>query len=255
MSTPTSAGWYPDPDDADQLRYFDGIVWTAHRTPRRTERPQPVEPAPTPTEPAPYDWGLAPSGGVPGAGGAYGRPVGTPGEVRLEDGAVLAEWWRRLLARIVDWFVTSIVAGLLSLPFVGPVVDAAERYFSQALTDPSPDPAPLTDAILGIALPVTLIGAAVALVYEVVFLVWKAATPGKLLLGTRVRPLGTDGPVRADVALRRQVLPLVADLLALVPFLGFLGTVLSVVDPAWLLFDPKRQALHDKVAGTVVVRR
>jgi uncharacterized RDD family membrane protein YckC len=30
---------------------------------------------------------------------------------------------------------------------------------------------------------------------------------------------------------------------------------LSLLDPAWLLWDAKRQALHDKVADTVVVLR
>ena len=36
MSTPTGPGWYDDPQDAAQLRYFDGVVWTAHTTPRST---------------------------------------------------------------------------------------------------------------------------------------------------------------------------------------------------------------------------
>jgi uncharacterized RDD family membrane protein YckC len=36
MSTPTRPGWYDDPQDAAQLRYFDGVVWTSHTTPRST---------------------------------------------------------------------------------------------------------------------------------------------------------------------------------------------------------------------------
>jgi len=31
--------------------------------------------------------------------------------------------------------------------------------------------------------------------------------------------------------------------------------MLSILDPAWLLWDPKRQCLHDKLADTVVVLR
>lgn len=31
--TGTPAGWYPDPDDAGQQRYWDGQAWTEHRTP------------------------------------------------------------------------------------------------------------------------------------------------------------------------------------------------------------------------------
>jgi hypothetical protein len=29
-----AAGWYPDPDDPAQDRYWDGKAWTAHRSPR-----------------------------------------------------------------------------------------------------------------------------------------------------------------------------------------------------------------------------
>src|SRR5512132_2078248 len=34
MTTPpTPAGWYPDPEQAGQLRYWDGGTWTEHRSP------------------------------------------------------------------------------------------------------------------------------------------------------------------------------------------------------------------------------
>ena len=33
---PERAGWFDDPHDSEQLRYFDGILWTDHTTPRRT---------------------------------------------------------------------------------------------------------------------------------------------------------------------------------------------------------------------------
>ncbi|KRF24303.1 RDD family protein [Phycicoccus sp. Soil803] len=36
MSTPTTPGWYDDPEDDSQLRYFDGVVWSKHTTPRST---------------------------------------------------------------------------------------------------------------------------------------------------------------------------------------------------------------------------
>lgn len=39
--TQTPAGWYPDPEDPAQLRYWDGAVWTDHRHPV-----DPVAPAP-----------------------------------------------------------------------------------------------------------------------------------------------------------------------------------------------------------------
>src|SRR5687768_11670958 len=40
MANPKSPGWYDDPENPQQLRYFDGVVWTRHTTPRST-RPAP----------------------------------------------------------------------------------------------------------------------------------------------------------------------------------------------------------------------
>lgn len=257
MSTPTSAGWYEDPEDADQLRYFDGVVWTAHRTARRVERPAPRPEPTTPPAAAPWPPGPGPSAGPPGAPAPVDRRHATGSGHRAglaHDGDVLAEWWQRLVGRLVDAVLTGIVGGLLSLPFLGPVVEAFETVFARALTDPTPDAGVITTALLEAAVPVTLVGVGVGLVYETLFLVWKAATPGKMLVGTRVRPVAAAGPVGVGVALRRQGLPVASDLMGLVPVLGVLGTVLSVLDPAWLLWDPRRQALHDKVADTVVVK-
>jgi uncharacterized RDD family membrane protein YckC len=36
MDMPTKAGWYDDPENDQQLRYFDGVVWSKHTTPRST---------------------------------------------------------------------------------------------------------------------------------------------------------------------------------------------------------------------------
>ena len=41
---------------------------------------------------------------------------------------------------------------------------------------------------------------------------------------------------------------------ALVPLVGLLGSVYSLLDDLWPLWDGQRQALHDKVARTNVVR-
>ena len=52
MTTPpTPAGWYPDPEQAGQLRYWDGGTWTEHRSPAQAPA-APVAPEP-PAEPEP----------------------------------------------------------------------------------------------------------------------------------------------------------------------------------------------------------
>jgi uncharacterized RDD family membrane protein YckC len=64
-------------------------------------------------------------------------------------------------------------------------------------------------------------------------------TPGKYLLGLRV--VRTDG---RDLGFWRSVLRAVCYYLsALLLFMGFI----------WIIFDKKRQGLHDKIAGTVVI--
>ncbi|MGO4244520.1 DUF2510 domain-containing protein, partial [Janibacter sp. RAF20_2_2] len=42
MSTPERAGWYDDPEDETQLRYFDGIIWSERTVPRQTRAAQPT---------------------------------------------------------------------------------------------------------------------------------------------------------------------------------------------------------------------
>ncbi len=273
MSTPTAPGWYEDPEDPDQLRYFDGIVWSSHTTPRRPAAPA----SPEPTRAVPTGWGQAagPHGqhgyAQPGQGAPqnpWAAPPPTPGgQVAwgttrsgiLPDGARLAEWWRRLVAKIIDWVVVGLIVALLSAGYLTELVDAFQAYFEAALraaeSGATPDTSALEAATLDAALPITLISLAVTVVYDVLFLVWRGATPGKMVLGTVVRPADAPGGVSFPMALRRQAILVLTNLMGLVPILGVLGTMLSVIDPAWLLWDPRRQALHDKVAGTVVVIR
>ncbi len=48
MTTPpTPAGWYPDPEQAGQLRYWDGAAWTEHRSPAQEPSAKSATPAPS----------------------------------------------------------------------------------------------------------------------------------------------------------------------------------------------------------------
>lgn len=35
---PAAAGWYPDPEQVDTVRYWDGSAWTEQRAPTQTSR-------------------------------------------------------------------------------------------------------------------------------------------------------------------------------------------------------------------------
>lgn len=53
MTTPTTAGWYDDPQDSNALRYWDGHDWTVHRERKAASRPNPAPVVPAPPQQAP----------------------------------------------------------------------------------------------------------------------------------------------------------------------------------------------------------
>ena len=61
------------------------------------------------------------------------------------------------------------------------------------------------------------------------------------------------GPLSVTDALRRQAITVGTAALQFVPLLGTFASIARLLDDAWLLWDPRRQCLHDKVADTVVV--
>ena len=85
-------------------------------------------------------------------------------------------------------------------------------------------------------------GAPIALLiaYHVIFLAWKGATVGDIIMQLRVVRID-GGPLRFGDALVRGLASLFS---AAILGLGML----------WILRDPERQAWHDKIAGTYVVK-
>ena len=76
----------------------------------------------------------------------------------------------------------------------------------------------------------------------VAFWHYRQATPGKIFIGARIVDATTGGPT----TMRQNVVRYLAYFLSIFfLFLGFL----------WVAFDRRKQGWHDKLAGTVVVRR
>lgn len=233
-------GWHPDPvppqpGQPAQLRYWDGARWTEHV-------------APTQQQPAPY-------AGQYAAHPAYsgGRPPAT-----TPDGAPLAGWWQRVLAYVVDAVVVGLVAGLLAVPWLREVWESYRDWFQDALdtsaTGGSVDTAELQRDVAGPLAVAVLIQLAVGFAYHVGFLLWRQATPGKLLLGLRVRRREEPGPMPLGTVLLRWLGQFGVGVLNVVPFVGSVTGVYSLLDALWPLWDEKKQALHDKLARTNVVR-
>lgn len=248
-------GWHPDPagplpGQPPRLRYWDGTAWTAH-----------VAPAPhhAPAGAPPSTWNTA----VPGR---TTRPT-TP------DGEPLAGWWRRGVAYQIDALCVGVVAGIVALPGqIGVQHDMRSlNHEMQRRLDADPSAVPLGwyldhlgTILRGHALQLLLPGLVLTLVYQCIMLRWRGATLGKLAIGLQVRLRAAPGPLPWSSILVRVVVQstllsllmlvgLVAGSVAVLVVLVLVAGLFQLLDCLWPLWDGKRQAIHDKAAGTNVV--
>jgi uncharacterized RDD family membrane protein YckC len=187
-------------------------------------------------------------------------PPAAPGQQpTTPDGEPLAGWGVRLGAYLIDALLVSIVAAIIGAPFLADIVNAYGDVFREAIRAGEPGSArPSQLDVYGeIWLPLlalVLVSIVLNFIYQVGFLRWRAATPGKLVLGLRVRLRERPGPLDWDTILRRWVAQFGPNLLSLLPVVGLVAGLYPWLDGLWPLWDERRQALHDKFARTNVVR-
>jgi uncharacterized RDD family membrane protein YckC len=247
--TQIPAGWYPDPDpdvtpEARGQRYWDGAQWTQH-----------VAPAGGAAQGAQYGGTGSPTPYAPMApyAGAPSAIATTP------DGVPLAGWWHRVGAYVIDLLVLTPLVFLAAWPWMADILSAYTDLVDEAIRASEtggelPNQNDLVGEIMLPLLMVTLVGLAVNFVYNVSFLKWKAATPGKLAVGLRVRLRETPGPLSWGTVLMRWLGQNWYAAASAVPILGSLLSLYPAINLLWPLWDPKKQALHDKVAKTNVIR-
>ena len=83
--------------------------------------------------------------------------------------------------------------------------------------------------------------------YQIGFIIWRGQTPGKIVLRMKVVDESTDAIPGLGTATVRWLIPAAA---ATVPLVGVVA--LGVIYGA-LLFNPRRQGIHDRAARTVVI--
>ncbi len=188
-------GWYyAQGDPPGTQRYWDGSSWQGG--------PQPV----------------------PGAEGAAADHVG----------GVLAEPGKRIIARVIDGIIWTVISLLFSLVIAGGSVLSGGGSFVRSLI-------------------ASVIAGAVVVAYEAFMVGTQGATAGKMALNMKV--VNEDGsPADLNTGLRRMFLYIAFIFINLIPFIGgLLFLVVAIVGLVFLFTDDKKQTPWDKVGKTLVV--
>jgi uncharacterized RDD family membrane protein YckC len=278
------AGWYPDPERPDRMRYWSGSEWTDQvsppelpeepevpDTPQQLVEPQPEVPLPPPpaepeVPPPPFSateqqWGQ-PGPTNPAAGSAV--PVAA-GEKLGPDGQVLADFSRRAGGWLLDWLIVTAVAGFLALIVVAATVGfdgiVDRQAWSELLAKVEADPGyqPSNQEVEALVGP----GLGAAVLWTVGLWLLCSFFNGVLVLSSSGQTVG-DRMVRIrkvrrgrrvpglGSALLRWLIPIV--LLLLAPFTCLLSLLLWGACHLWPVWDSLRRTWQDAAAGTVVER-
>ncbi|GII77526.1 hypothetical protein Sru01_25080 [Sphaerisporangium rufum] len=181
--------------------------------------------------------------GQPAYGAAGAQPPGAP--------APLAEWWQRLVARLIDSVILAIPAAILTAILTGIIVTAPSF-------DPTTGAIDAGGGVFLAGLITALLLGVIFFLYEFLMLKQRGQTVGKIAMGIKVVRVGgvlDASGLGTDVAGKRAGVLWGPQFLRWVPVLGYVVGIFTLVNVLWLLWDkPLQQALHDKVAGTVVVK-
>ena len=204
---------------------------------------------------------VRPEHGQPG----YGQPRSRPrGAMQARRDPAIAAPWERLIASLLDWLIIFVVSVLAlwspltrvcvsSRPLARTIrirVRLERRRHSTAFSGIASNQHTLLFwflAMFGIAL----------VYYWVQHAAW-GATIGKRALGVQVVQAGDRSSIGVWQAGIRAVAFLAGPAVFFAPLAGLIeivGGVLWVADAGLSLLDPRAQCLHDKLAGTIVIRQ
>jgi uncharacterized RDD family membrane protein YckC len=209
-------------------------------------------------QPQPYGQ-QQPYGAPPQQYGAPQQPYGAPQQgtpAPEAPGMVLAEWWERLVGRFIDGIIFGVVYFIL-----GAIVGAL--FVSQIVYNPNTGE--FTGGglfVLAVVLP-PLIGGLLYVGYDVFMHGRDGQTLGKKVMKTRLVTVNGGRPDQTALIKRAAIYPGVIAIAALLGFISIFGGLLisfligifTLVDGIFVLTDSvRRQALHDRWPGTIVVK-
>lgn len=165
------------------------------------------------------------------------------------DGERITSWGKRCAARVLDLLIVAVGSLPFTVYFLYQTVQAIEDQRSTPGASMwIPDATVLKWEASLIAMFLVAAG-----LYEIFCLNHFDATIGKRLLEIKVRLFDHPGRLPWSTVAKRVVFIYGLLFLNLVPVLSLPALILLLVNFLWPLRDPRRQALHDKVARTVVV--
>ena len=140
---------------------------------------------------------------------------------------VYAGFWWRMLASAIDQILITIAFIPILLIVYGDVSFDLSAIDQGAIDQGS------GDLLLSVLVPAIIV---------LVFWAARSATPGKMAIAARI--------VRADTGARPTTRQFV------IRYLGYYLSLLPLgLGFVWIAVDPRKQGWHDKLAGTVVVRK
>ncbi len=171
----------------------------------------------------------------------YGPPPGyvtSGGNVRIDPvlNVVLAPWWKRLIAILIDGVILNLTSFIVFL-----VIAAALANHDTTTTNQPATAGSVLGAYFGLMVLGSIPG---AFYYSIMNGSRRGQTVGKIAIGIAVRDARTGGPIGVWRALGRDLITVVFRVLLFIPY------ILDSLAPLW---DARRQAWHDKVAHSVVV--
>lgn len=276
--TDRPSGWYDDPDSPDQLRYWDGILWSDRTMPKvkpgledshigdprqQWEREhageQQASYGAAPGAGRQQGWGPGNGPGVDPRQGQYPHVQANFAQPRVPttpDGEQLSGWWRRLIAFFIDGIIVFTLAVAIAWHWLHPWVHTVTTWYDSVLTaaenHQSQPPAP--SGLYDIPWQYPVVAFLIYLVYEVGLTVWRGQTLGKMVTGIRVRGADTTAPPSVQAATIRVCIKQWAVVVGGITGLSTVGSLFQLLDGLVPLGDARKQAIHDKGAKTYVVR-
>lgn len=173
----------------------------------------------------------------PGGGQAAG-PVGPSGRATTE-------WWKRLVAIILDSLIVGIPSNIIGALLFGSLFAANPGGFDLETGQYTAPSGGFIAGILAAQGAFLLAAIILSAAYFIYFHGSSGQTLGKKVMKIRVVDDTTGGSINYATAFKRWLIPGLVS--------SFTCGILGIVDGLWPLFDARRQALHDKVADTQVI--